>query len=141
VRTDNDILSNAGISYGQIASVFEYLFDHSNWEDVDNAGSTYSGKLKGKFFQRMCLEEPRGFKYDGKEIEFKDILLICDEKGNKVPNPEIEGTYIPGCFPDMLRDDNFFGGNTFWGIKPNWAIEIYNWFSQHISPNDILAKK
>lgn len=124
VRQDAEVLRKAGVTHRQVGNALEKVLKSYNWHkegrrfDFQRVNDTLS--VSGVQYRgiEVCP-------YDNSLIASRDFYVAGLPNGNKEGNQHHEKTLVSEMIPDLIRKLHFFEGDVPYGIKPEWAVQVF----------------
>jgi len=121
VRQDAEVLRKAGVTHQQVGDALEKVLKSFNW---------HSGGRNQKVNDTLSVDAVayRGFEicpYDNSLTASIDFFVSGIPNGNKAGRSADDPTMVTKMMPDLIRKLQFFEGDVPYGIRPEWAIQVY----------------
>ncbi len=121
VGRDAEVLRKAGVTHQQVGDALEKVLNSYNW---------HSGKKNQRVNDSLSInavsyQETEICPYDGSLTASRDFFVGGIPNGNKVKNSPEDPTLVTEMMPDLIRKLQFFEGDVPYGIRPEWAIQVY----------------
>jgi hypothetical protein len=123
VQKDTEVLKKAEITHQQVGDALEKVLKSFNWHSARDRGFQ-----KVNDTLSVSAVRYRGFEicpYDNNLTASRDFFISGIPNGNKKGGSAEEPTTVTAMMPDLIRKLHFFEGDVSYGIKPEWAIQIY----------------
>lgn len=121
VRQDAEVLRKAGVSHQQVGDALEKVLKSYNW---------HSGGRNQRVNDTLSVDAVayRGFEicpHDNSLTASRDFFISGIPNGNKTGRSADNPTMVTEMMPDLIRKLQFFEGDVPYGIRPEWAIQVY----------------
>ena len=121
VRQDAEVLKKAGVTHQQVGDALEKVLKSYNW---------HSGGRNQRVNDILSVDavEYMGFEicpYDKNLTASRDFFVSGVPNGNKAGRSAEDPTMVTEMMPNLIRKLQFFEGNVPYGIRPEWAIQVY----------------
>ena len=125
VKRDSEILHEAGLTHEQVADSLELVVKAYNpfkarKENAFSVQVNPSLTLLQRIYQGW-EECP----YDESLWAATDYFIAGIPNGNKTGRASNQSTMVSAMLPELIRKLHFFEGEVPYGIKPQWAITIF----------------
>jgi len=128
IRQDAEILRKAGVTHQQVGDALEKVLKSFNWHKEHKLKFSRDTTQRVNDTLSVNAVQYKGFEvcpYDKSLTASIDFFVNGIPNGNKAGRSADDPTMVTEMMPNLIRKLQFFEGDVPYGIRPEWAIQVY----------------